>query len=150
MDCYVFGYGSLIHPGSVSRTLRCPIDAADMWSAELHGYQRSWQVVVARRFLDGPSTEPVTCVVLDIVARAGRSMNGVLIPVTPTQLRALEVREARYDRIDVTDAIEADDVQTRKGVRMIYYRLGLGVPPGTSVWPDGRASAIASTAATVD
>jgi len=105
IHCYVFGYGSLIHPASVNRTLGRAEAPADMQPAELSGYQRCWQLLVHRRFTDDPPGLTTPCVVLDIAPREGATMNGVLVPVTQAELKLLDRREAKYDRIDVTDHI---------------------------------------------
>ena len=106
IHCLVFGYGSLIHPDSANRTLRRPEPPHDFQPATLRGYQRAWRLHVRRHFADAPPDRQTDCVVLDIVPRPGMTMNGVLIPVTTDELARLDQREAHYDRVDVTGAIE--------------------------------------------
>ena len=118
IDCHVFGYGSLINPASVNRTLGRAEPPSDMRVAELSGYQRCWQLLVARRFTDDPPGVLTPCIVLDIVRHDGAAMNGVLVPVSRAELALLSRREAKYDRVDVTDHI------TPTPDRTVYTYIG--------------------------
>jgi len=117
-DCYVFGYGSLINPLSVNRTLGRAEPPTDLRPAALAGFQRCWQLLVHRRFTDDPPGVLTPCIVLDIVRREGGAMNGVLVPISRAELALLDVREAKYDRVDVTDRI------TPAPDRKVYTYIG--------------------------
>jgi len=106
---WVFGYGSLVSPASMARTIGRTVDAADVTIALLHNYARRWNYGVLHRsgnWIDGDTsvTEGVI-VALGLAAAERESCNGVAIRVTADELLQLDWRERNYDRTDVTDQI---------------------------------------------
>lgn len=113
----VFAYGSLVDPGSAARTLgREPADAWEEGAAhavELTGWQRRWSQARDNRrcektfALDRDGSVPDYVLGLNI-ERTGNPrdvVNGLLIAVSEEELDRLDLREMRYDRVDVTDEI---------------------------------------------
>lgn len=84
---YVFGYGSLMNPKSLERTLPGKKRALRVC---LKNYQRKFDMPV-----DGH-------LYLNIVPRNGQSVEGVCIPVSPKELAMLKKRERGYSCVNVT------------------------------------------------
>jgi hypothetical protein len=111
---YIFGYGSLVSPADVYRTLG---RAVDMYPAVLQGWVRDWSVAVdnqamRRSFVrldDGsmPSQVLALNVRQPASGEAPTNPNGVLFAVSPADLVALDARETCYQKIDVSDTILA-------------------------------------------
>jgi hypothetical protein len=118
----VFAYGSLVHAESVAATLDRQVEVAAL--ARLHGWRRTWGLGrdnerSEKTFELADGTRPRFCVGLDLVPHAeAPPPNGALIELTASELDRLDRREIRYERVDVTEAIEAD-VQFD---RVITYR----------------------------
>lgn len=106
----VFGYASLASPASASETLGRPVEIAAL--ALLHGHTRGWTVgrdntATEKTFARLDGTVPRHCLGLNVdPAEHGQAPNGVLIEVTEAELDRLDVRELRFHRTEVTDAIE--------------------------------------------
>lgn len=88
---YVFGYGSLMNPKSVARTIP---GEREMVRTRLKGYQRRMNVPYGQYLY------------LNIAPREDIDVVGTVIPVTPEELEMLKVRESGYDCVDVTDLLE--------------------------------------------
>ncbi len=101
---HIFGYGSLINPASMARTLLEPVHPSALTPAVLEGYERSWSLEDNVRLDDGNETE-VAMVFLNIVAREGSRCNGVVFPVSEESLHNFDRRERRYDRVDVSHLV---------------------------------------------
>ena len=104
MRTFVFGYGSLLRrDGGIP--------------CRLLGHRRAWNVAMDNRrtipgykyYVDPETGErpPVRVTFLNVYAAAG-SVNGVALPVSPEELGRLDRRERNYDRIDVTERLDAD------------------------------------------
>jgi len=133
----VFGYGSLAHVPSLSLTLGR--EPAGMALARLPGWRRRWSVFRDNRkaektfarlpggeippFILGLNVEPST--------PSDAGPNGVLIEVSDAELTRIDLREMRYDRVDVTDLIPS------RFERVITYAAKAGhyapVPPAGAV-----------------
>lgn len=113
----VFGYGSLVDAPSAARTLgRDPAESrpeGTAWTAELVGWQRRWSQARDNRrcektfALDRDGSVPDYVLGLNI-ERTGSPhdvVNGLLIAVSEEELARLDLREVRYDRVDVTAEI---------------------------------------------
>lgn len=87
---YVFGYGSLMNPASLRRTLP---GVRLMRKSCLRGYQRKFNAPV-----DG-------YLYLNIVSRPGKTVCGVLIAVSAADLKRLKKREIGYRCVEVTTRI---------------------------------------------
>ncbi len=100
---YLFGYGSLICPDSVARTLGRNADAGRLKTVWLNGYERGWTVRDMARFNDEPDPRPTAF--LNIAPHAGRRCNGIAVPITTADLEGFDRRERSYQRIDVSEMI---------------------------------------------
>jgi len=121
----VFGYASLVSRESAAQTLgrdvgECPI-------VRLAGWRRRWSLVrdneraekTFARADDG--SLPAYMLGLNIEPAEGEpGPNGALIELTDEELDRLDVREIRYDRIDVTGAIDPGPASLGFG-RVIAY-----------------------------
>jgi hypothetical protein len=135
---YVFGYGSLVTPGGER--------IAGLTANVLRGYRRTWNVAMDntraipgyKRYLD-PATgtsPPWFVVFLNIVAQAGRYVNGAVFPVSAEELVELDRRERNYGRIEVSSSLaEPVDgiVWTYTGARAAVERFKTGMRAGRAV-----------------
>jgi Gamma-glutamyl cyclotransferase, AIG2-like len=129
---FVFGYGSLaaLADGMVaSRTPR-----ATGFVCDLRGYRRQWGVAMDNRrdlpgykhYTDAAGHRLAVFVCfLDIEADARGSVNGLCVPVDDARLTELDARERNYDRIDVSDLVDAEGarVWTYVGARPSRLRM---------------------------
>ena len=103
----VFGYASLVDPASAAATLGRPVAAVE--PATLRGFRRRWSLLrdnlssekTFERLDDGPL--PRWILGLNLEPGAGEdAVNGVLIGLdSAEELARLDLRELRYDRIEV-------------------------------------------------
>jgi cation transport regulator ChaC len=127
---WVFGYGSLVSPVSLARTIgRHPVDG-EMFAAVLAGFGRRWNYGSLRQRADwhGPhgAVRQGVVVSLGLEALDDERCNGAVVKVTDDELALLDWRESDYERTDVTDQVVADG----------------GVPAGPIVTYVPRPSAI--------
>lgn len=110
----LFAYGSLVSPDSAARTLGRPV--LDAVPARLAGWQRRWsqardnlgcEKTFARRS-DGSLPRHVLGLNVERAEGTG-GPNGVLIEIGERELERLDVREMRYDRVEVTAEVEPWD-----------------------------------------
>ena len=105
----VFGYASLVSPSSAAQTLGRPVEAPI--PARLEGWARGWtlgreQARSEKTFARPDGTVPRFCLGLNLdPVPDAPAPNGVLIELTGEELDRLDIREIRYRRVDVTDAI---------------------------------------------
>ena len=102
---HVFGYGSLVLDGSGALET-------------LPGHGRVWGVATDNiRSIPGykmyllradGSRPQVYVAFVDIEPDPAASVRGLVRPVTEPELEELDMRERNYDRVDVTDLIDAD------------------------------------------
>lgn len=110
----VFAYGSLVAPESAAQTLG-PRPMPPL-VASLAGWRRRWSqardnLAVEKTFALADGEAPRWILGLNIESisdRDGSSINGALIEVTEAELERLDLREMRYDRVDVTAQIEGE------------------------------------------
>ena len=108
----VFGYASLASPASASETLGRPVEIAAI--ARLRGWSRAWtlgrdNLASEKTFARGDGSLPPFCLGLNLEPDpAAPAPNGVLIELSEAELERLDLREMRYDRVDVTDAVTID------------------------------------------
>jgi hypothetical protein len=116
----LFAYGSLVSPDSASATLgRTPDDAVVV---RLPGWRRRWSqfrdnLAVEKTFArrdDGSRPPHVLGLNLEPSDDESEAPNGALLEVGETELLRLDVREMRYDRLEV-DPMEGFD-------RVFIYR----------------------------
>jgi cation transport regulator ChaC len=113
---FVFAYGSLVHPDQL-RTFEAEHGLrGEARLAVLEGYRRAWNVAMDNRvdlprykfYRDARSGErpPVRVTFLNIEPEPGARVNGVVLPVSPRVLDALDRRERNYRRVDVTPHLD--------------------------------------------
>lgn len=90
MELYVFGYGSLMNPMSLARTL--PREHT-FHPGVLPGYKRRMNLRYEEH------------VFLNIVPREDSAVDGLLIPITEDELELLKEREEGYDCVDITSLL---------------------------------------------
>lgn len=113
---WVFGYGSLVSPQSVSRTVKRFIDDAHSRRiANLEGFGRRWNYGSPTRrgdWTDGDvQVKGGVVIFLGIEQADAESSNGVVVRVNRDELAELDWREREYDRVDVTELITIADGQ---------------------------------------
>jgi cation transport regulator ChaC len=111
-EAFVFGYGSLVSPASAARTLGEPLELVA--PVRLPGWRRRWSTVrdnlaSEKTFAPARGGEPFRfCVGLNIEPDQDQvGVNGALLGLSAAQLERLDVREMRYDRVEVTEMAEA-------------------------------------------
>ncbi len=108
----VFGYGSLVAPESVAVTLARDPRPAPL--ARLEGWRRNWTLVrdnlaSEKTFAREDGSLPRHCLGLNLEPDAeAPPPNGALIEVTDAELERLDLREIRYSRVDVSEAVALD------------------------------------------
>src|SRR3954470_16842026 len=112
----VFAYGSLVDPASAGRTLGRELAAPQ--PARLEGWSRRWTLLrdnlrSEKTFAIDPGGEvPRWVLGLNIEAQQGSDEdgpNGALIELSEAELDRLDLREIRYDRIEVTGSVSGAD-----------------------------------------
>jgi cation transport regulator ChaC len=107
---WLFAYGSLLPAGATA----LPAEARP---CGLTGWRRSWGVAMDNRvdlpgykhFVAPGGERPALLVAfLDIAPEAGTSVNGVALPVSEAELPGLDDRERNYERVEVSEHIDAD------------------------------------------
>lgn len=108
----VFGYGSLVDRRSVSLTLGREVE--EIWPARLPGWCRRFSQArrnaecekTFARAEDGTIPRRILGLNIEPCEEEDAAPNGGLIAVTEQELERLDVREVRYDRVEVTERIE--------------------------------------------
>jgi cation transport regulator ChaC len=135
----VFGYGSLVSPASAAETLGRPVDPVP---ARLRGWRRRWtlcrdNLASEKTFALGDGSVPPFVLGLNLERDAGCAANGALIELSEAEALRLDLREVRYDRVDVSaDALVASGAPEPDGV--ITYvgkpeRYAPEPPPGAVI-----------------
>lgn len=107
----VFGYASLVSAGSASATLGRPVAIEAL--ARLEGWARRWSLArdnltSEKSFARPDGTLPRYCLGLNLEPSPGaEGPNGALIELDRSELERLDLREIRYHRVDVTEAVAA-------------------------------------------
>lgn len=107
----VFGYGSLVAPESAAMTLGRPLPAAR--PARLRGWRRRWSLgrdnlscEKTFELADGRRPEWVLGLNLERGEDPAGPVNGVVIELREAELERLDLREIRYDRVEVSGLVE--------------------------------------------
>jgi cation transport regulator ChaC len=110
---WVFGYGSLCSASSLEKTVGRPVE---LRPAGLSGWKRRWSLCrdnlrSEKTFaLPGGELPPF---ILGLNLEPGEDpagpVNGAIFELNEAELERLDLREMRYDRIDVTDQISIPD-----------------------------------------
>ena len=114
----VFGYGSLVSPASFAETL-CR-EPGPVTPARLRGWRRRWTVgrdnrSAEKTFARPDGEVPPWIIGLNIEAAATEELaneealapNGALLECSEAELERLDLREMRYRRVELDDAIDA-------------------------------------------
>ncbi len=114
----LFGYGSLVLPESAAMTLGRPVPEAR--PAQLRDWKRRFSQARDNRTCEKTfECADVRCPewILGLNLEGGEDevgpVNGVVIELSEAELDRLDIREIRYDRIEVTDLVEGDDLPER-------------------------------------
>jgi hypothetical protein len=108
----VFAYGSLVDPRSASLTLGRP--AGPPAPCRLAGWRRRWSISRDNRrsektfavVSDGRVPDRIVGLNIEPDPEGGAGPVGALVEVDAADLDRLDLREVRYDRVDVTGCIE--------------------------------------------
>jgi cation transport regulator ChaC len=108
----VFAYGSLVLPESAAATLGRPVPALE--PATLPGWRRRWSQYrdnrsVEKTFARAQGGELPPFILGLNLERAGEgdvAPNGALLPLSEQELQRLDLRELRYDRVEVSAEID--------------------------------------------
>jgi Gamma-glutamyl cyclotransferase, AIG2-like len=114
----LFGYGSLVLPESASMTLGRPVPEGR--PARLCEWKRRWSqgrdnLTCEKTFelADGHRPEWVLGLNVERGEDPAGPVNGVVIEVTEAELDRLDVREIRYDRVDVSGLVDGQRLPER-------------------------------------
>lgn len=128
---WVFGYGSLVSPASMARTIGRTAAPDEIAVANLDDYGRRWNYGAGQIRCSwvhhGTAVDDGVMVALGLEANTHESVNGVAVSVDDDDLAGLDHRERNYDRTDVTDLIRFDEpapgvaTATPAGVRVVTY-----------------------------
>jgi cation transport regulator ChaC len=114
----LFGYGSLVLGESASMTLGRP--AGELRPARLHDWKRRFSqrrdnLTCEKTFECAGGWRPEWILGLNVEPGeddAG-AVNGVVIELSEAELDRLDVREIRYDRVEVTDSVAGQGLPER-------------------------------------
>jgi cation transport regulator ChaC len=114
----LFGYGSLVLPESASMTLGRPVGGARL--ARLHDWRRRFSqrrdnLTCEKTFECEGGRRPEWILGLNVEHGEDEAgpVNGVVIELTEAELDRLDIREIRYDRVDVSGSVEGEDLPER-------------------------------------
>jgi hypothetical protein len=109
----VFAYGSLVSRESAAETLGRPVEAPI--PARLEGFARGWtlcrdNLTTEKTFARADGSVPRFCLGVGIELDAeAPAPNGALVELGEAELDRLDLREMRFERLDVTAAIRVDE-----------------------------------------
>ena len=138
----IFGYGSLASPESAALSLGRPVEPETV--VRMRGWRRRWNAyrdnaAVEKTFALGDGTVPPYVVGLNIERDAAcEGANGVLIEVTEAEVERLDLRELRYDRVEVSADVVAQGAGRPGFDEVIMYTAKavhrmVEAPPGAIV-----------------
>jgi hypothetical protein len=114
----LFGYGSLVLHDSASMTLGRP--AGQLRPARLRDWKRRFSqrrdnLTCEKTFECAGGWRPEWILGLNVERGEDEvgPVNGVVIELTDAELDRLDIREIRYDRVDVTDSVEGEGLPER-------------------------------------
>ena len=114
----LFGYGSLVLHESASMTLGRP--AGELRPVRLHDWRRRFSqrrdnLTCEKTFECAEGWRPEWILGLNVEQGEDEAgpVNGVVIELTEAELDRLDVREVRYDRVDVTGSVGGEDLPQR-------------------------------------
>jgi cation transport regulator ChaC len=114
----LFGYGSLVLPESASMTLGRPV--GEMRLAHLHDWRRRFSqrrdnLTCEKTFECAGGWRPEWILGLNVEQGEDDAgpVNGVVIELSEAELDRLDIREIRYDRVDVSGSLEGEELPER-------------------------------------
>jgi hypothetical protein len=114
----LFGYGSLVLPESAAMTLGRPVTGAR--PAALREWRRRWSLgrdnlTCEKTFELAGGHRPEWILGLNVEHGEDPAgpVNGIVIELTEAELDRLDVREVRYDRVEVTGLVEGEGLPER-------------------------------------
>lgn len=114
----LFGYGSLVLPASASMTLGRPVGT--LRPARLHEWRRRFSqrrdnLTCEKTFECEGGWRPEWILGLNVEEGEdeARPVNGVVIELTEAELDRLDIREIRYDRVEVSGSVTGMDLPER-------------------------------------
>jgi cation transport regulator ChaC len=114
----LFGYGSLVLRESASMTLGRPVD--ELRPAHLRDWRRRFSqrrdnLTCEKTFECDGGRRPEWILGLNVEEGEDEAgpVNGVVIELTEAELDRLDIREIRYDRVDVTGSVEGEELPER-------------------------------------
>lgn len=104
----VFGYGSLLDPESIARTL--PAFAGRGYAllpAAVRGWKRTWTAVLPNWDATprGGGAPPDSIAYMNVEPGEDAEALGIVFPVTEEELEALRERESIYTPVEITDRV---------------------------------------------
>jgi cation transport regulator ChaC len=110
----LFAYASLVDPASASRTLGRRVEAVT--PARLGGWRRRWSqardnISCEKTFSRADGSSPAYVLGLNVEPDpdgAAKPPNGALLALSEPELERLDLREIRYDRVNVTELVEVE------------------------------------------
>lgn len=100
---WVFGYGSLMNPASVNKSLKRTLASHELAPCLLEGYVRVWDV--QEDILSEKLKRPIKGVYLNIQERPGALLNGVLLQLSAAEFEQMTFREKNYLPVSVGENI---------------------------------------------
>jgi len=114
----LFGYGSLVLQESASMTLGRP--AGDLRPVRLHDWRRRFSqrrdnLTCEKTFECDGGRRPEWILGLNVEEGEDEAgpVNGVVIELSEDELDRLDIREIRYDRVDVSGSVEGEGLPER-------------------------------------
>lgn len=129
----VFVYGSLLSPESLLSTLP-EADLAEVRPSRLRGYQRVFDVAFPndgsqsdKSYFDDNDGRPPFVLFANLAVRPSAVVNGVVVPVSESQLQRLCDRERRYQLTECSDLV--DNSSRSEASRVVTF---VGAPEFTA------------------
>jgi Gamma-glutamyl cyclotransferase, AIG2-like len=114
----LFGYGSLVLPESASMTLGRPV--GELRPARLHDWRRRFSqrrdnLTCEKTFECDGGWRPEWILGLNVEQGEDEAgpVNGVVIELSEAELDRLDIREIRYDRVEVTGSVVGEELPER-------------------------------------
>jgi Gamma-glutamyl cyclotransferase, AIG2-like len=114
----LFGYGSLVLPESASMTLGRRV--GELRPARLHDWRRRFSqrrdnLTCEKTFECAGGWRPEWILGLNVEEGEDEAgpVNGVVIELSEAELDRLDIREIRYDRVEVSGSVEGEDLPGR-------------------------------------
>lgn len=139
----VFGYGSLVSASSIAMTIGRPVELVP---AELAAWRRRWSLCrdnlrAEKTFATGGGVLPPFILGLNLEPGEDPAgpVNGAVFELSEEELERLDLRELRYERVDVSDSISPADGASTPASVVTYTakpeHFAAEPPPGAIILP---------------